>query len=487
MLSGAEWKENCYLIWPEKADAPQQAAAVSWSDWLVFFDASSGVPGVRFILNEMASSGIREVWWRTFGGGHALYPSKVPGVTRGNYSGQGADFSKFDSLKEAVSYGHKLGLKVYAWFTPLEEAHAVPDAVRSFYIDNHPEFKDRNMFGAELDSLSFFYPEYRNYKAALAKEMLDYGVDGIVLDFERGGSPALSNFCGYIPDAVKAFNEKYHQTGIPQPNNLDWVRYRAAWMGDLIKRIAADAHARKPKADFGLLYESGKELSVRCDMPSFADDPAVDFICAIGKTNRGWGNFADDPAKDKLAQKKLFANKKGSLALYCLNESVEKLAAKVASHRKALDSIVWFETTYLHWRRSYWVPRQLALPEEAELSSPTLDFGKGGEVQLTAAGDWSLYFNEQKIAEGKADHCNILSIPPKQQTGKLRIVCRLPHRSAKGGVALQGFAVKGNGEKKSFASDRSWTSPQGNVLTIGQPGIPPFLAPPDRAVEGKAR
>ena len=104
-LSASEWREDCYLIWPEKADAPQQAAAVSWSDWLVFFDAYSGVPGVRCILNEMAASGIREVWWRTFGGGHALYPSKVPGVTRGNYSGQGADFSEFDSLKEAVSYG----------------------------------------------------------------------------------------------------------------------------------------------------------------------------------------------------------------------------------------------------------------------------------------------------------------------------------------------------------------------------------------------
>jgi hypothetical protein len=83
-FAGQNWSEDTYVIWPLKSDAPKQASVVSFSDWLVFGDATFGKPGVRFIINKMAASGIRKIWWRTFGGGHAQYTSKVPDVTMAN-------------------------------------------------------------------------------------------------------------------------------------------------------------------------------------------------------------------------------------------------------------------------------------------------------------------------------------------------------------------------------------------------------------------
>ena len=480
--SAAEWGSSTFAVWPLKGGVPSQTAVVSWSDWLVFFNAIAGKPGVRYVLNEMAASGIRKVWWRTFGGGHALYSSQVPGVTRGNYAGQGADYGKFDSLAEAVEYGHKLGLKVYAWYTPLEESHHWYDNVRSRYTDNHPEMWDILYGGVQRQIPSFYYPAYRDYKFALGREMLDHGIDGLVIDFERRGAPGRGATTGYLPKAVAEFNAKFKRTGTPKPDDPEWTRFRAAWVLDLLSRLSADAKSRKNAPEFAVMYRDEATLDVNLDLEAVVAENLIDWCAVSGHGESGWGSVAADPGRIAARHRKL-TGKPVQVILYSLNSKVpELLAVAEKAAAEKIGDIVWFETTYLNGSNKYSVPRRLAAAEHAVIVSPELDCTRGGTIQLVAAGRWTLRFAGKAIASGAADKAYDFALPESAYgRGKLEIACDLAAASPRAGVAVQGVAVGADGKKVPFASDGSWSSDQGKVVTLALAGVPPFLAPLDRA------
>ena len=481
--AAAEWGEGTFAVWPLKTGVPAQTSVVSWSDWLVFFDATFGKPGVRYVLNEMAASGIRTVWWRTFGGGHALYSSQVPGVTTGNYAGQGADYSQFDSLAEAVDFGHKLGLRVYAWYTPLEEAHGWVDNVRSRYADKHPEQWDQMPKGAIFRTPSFYFPAYREYKYQLGREMLDHGVDGMVIDFERRGAPGRSNNTGYIPEAVAEFNARFNRTGTPSPNDQEWIRFRAGWIGEFVERLRRDAAARDNHPELALMYLNNRTFDVNNDIPTLVKNNAADwYAIAVHGRNGSWGHVIEDPAAVRDANRKI-VDKPVQVILYALMDPPATLAAAAERAVAGNCDIVWFETTYLTNDNRYSVPRRIAAADRAVILSPELDFTGGGEIQLVAAGKWTMRCNGAVIASGVADRAYNFPVPPQAAAGKLEISCELAADSPKAGVAVQGVAVDAAGRKLPFASDNTWSSDQGAVTTLALAGVPPFLAPLDKAIK----
>src|SRR5205814_7561938 len=87
------------------------------------------------------------------------------------------DYAKFDSLAEAVSYGHKIGLKIHAWVSINEDDHGW--GLQSEFSKKHPEFRWRRRDGSSYRSqLSFAFPEVRMYKSAVLKELLaNYAID----------------------------------------------------------------------------------------------------------------------------------------------------------------------------------------------------------------------------------------------------------------------------------------------------------------------
>jgi hypothetical protein len=482
-FAGQNWSEDTYVIWPLKSDAPKQASVVSFSDWLVFGDATFGKPGVRFIINKMAASGIRKIWWRTFGGGHAQYTSKVPEVTMANYAGQGGDYSKYNSLKDAVQYARKLGLEIYVWYTPLEEAHGWPDNVRSRYTDLHRNLWDRLHTGNYVDAPSLAYRQYRDYKLALAKEMLDYKVDGLVLDFERGGSPGRSDLWGYLPQQVMAFNKEYGRKGMPATNDKDWQRFRAQNTGKLVKSISEYAKKKNKNTEIIAMFREQFPLNAYWDVAAWEKAGIIDRLCPVSHGRKGWGHPSSDPGQ--IYRK--YINKSRlpvSMIIYSLNGSNQEIeqSAKnaIASGCKEL---VWFETTYLYFAKRYALPLEIACPKRATLTSPEYDFSKGGSIYLTAAGKWNLSIGGKLIASGTRNRVYKVNIPATNGKNRLSVKCELSAASDKAGIAIQGVA----GDGTVIKSDRSWNSDLGKVTTIAQPGIPPFLAPLDTVVKAEVK
>jgi Glycosyl hydrolase-like 10 len=473
------WSADTFVIWTKKKDAPQQTSVVSFSDWLVFGDATFGKPGVRFIINKMAAAGIRNIWWRTFGGGHAQYTSKVNEVTMANYAGQGADYAKYNSLKDAVEYAHKLGIKIKAWYTPLEEAHGWADNVRSRYTDLHKDMWDRNLAGLPTGAPSFYYKKYRDYKLDLAREMLcDYDIDGIVIDFERGGAPSRNDVWGYLPAMVKDFNRKYNRSGTPKSDDPKWQAYRAENLGKFmrgIKKIVKEE--RKRPADITAIFPARKELSAHYDIPRWSKEKIIDGIGLIAH-GKSWGY--PSPILAGLKRKYNKYSLPTSVILYSLQgskEGVQKCFDKAVAG--GARDIIWFETTYLYFKKRYSIPLAAACPRKVVVVSPEYDFSRGGKIVITAAGTWSLKLDNKLIGKGEADKVYRIDIPHIKGRKRLTVECVLPVNSSKAGIAIQGKI----GTKQVHTNAR-WTSRQGKVLTLAQPGIPPFLAPLDIAISG---
>lgn len=136
-----------------------------------------------------------------------------------------AGLQHFDTLAAAVRYGHKIGLLIHAWLSINEDDHGW--GLQSEFSKKHPEFRWRKRDGKAYHSqLSFAFPEVRQYKLALLKELLHYDIDGFLFDWIRTGdvrnnpqtdSDGVAN-SGYEEPLVKKFKKKFGQDPTRIPN-----------------------------------------------------------------------------------------------------------------------------------------------------------------------------------------------------------------------------------------------------------------------------
>ncbi|HEX6961312.1 MAG TPA: family 10 glycosylhydrolase, partial [Lacipirellula sp.] len=145
------------------------------------------------------------------------------------------DYGQFDSLAAAIDYGHSIGLKIHAWATINEDDHGWGWA--SEFAKAHPEYRWVRRDGTPYRSqLSFAFPEVREYKLGLIKELLAYDIDGMLLDWIRTGdvrdnpqtdAQGVAD-SGYEPPNVSAFRRRYKIDPEIVANDDDrWVRVRA--------------------------------------------------------------------------------------------------------------------------------------------------------------------------------------------------------------------------------------------------------------------
>ena len=129
----------------------QVNAITTLTDWTGLGGAWSK-EGVGRILSYLKFAGMNKVYWRTFAGGNAMYPSKVASV----YHGKAAqplvkvnppgyvdwitkiDCGSFDSLQCAVDWAHELGMELHAWYTVFEDDHG--GHTSSSFVRDHPEW-----------------------------------------------------------------------------------------------------------------------------------------------------------------------------------------------------------------------------------------------------------------------------------------------------------------------------------------------------------
>lgn len=229
----------------------QLGSPVTHSDWMVRNPAPTwGPQGVRQILDRCKQCGWRRVYWRCFDGGRACYPSRLMepfhGFDEDNYHRgrdsawvldklKGCDFGSFDALKEAVAYGHQIGLEVHAWLTINEDDHGWGLASR--FTREHPDTRWVRRDGRAFRSQqSFAFAKVREYKLALLKKVLDYRPDGVFFDWIRTGdvrdNPQTDAdgiaLYGYEAPNIEQFRKQYGQDPREVANSDErWVRLRA--------------------------------------------------------------------------------------------------------------------------------------------------------------------------------------------------------------------------------------------------------------------
>jgi hypothetical protein len=243
-------------------------APLTHSDWMLKPNIPWGEAGVCHMLDACKAVGWSKIYWRTFDGGRSLYHSKLlraqgkwdddnywnpktdadkalqqhfsPGYTPEQRAAirnkfEALDYSTFDSLAAAVNYGRKIGLEIHAWVSINEDDHGW--GIQSEYSKQHPEFRWRKRDGTPYHSqMSFAFPEVRNYKLALLKELLAYDIDGFLFDWIRTGDvrdnpqsdpDGVAN-SGYEAPLLKKFKRKFKLAATEVPNGDErWVRLRA--------------------------------------------------------------------------------------------------------------------------------------------------------------------------------------------------------------------------------------------------------------------
>jgi uncharacterized lipoprotein YddW (UPF0748 family) len=241
---------------PARADPPAGkkvivSSPITHSDWMVRNPSPRwGPEGVREILDRCKQCGWKRVYWRCFDGGRACYLSKLMdplhGMDEDNYHrGKGSawvieklkpyDWGSFDAFKEAIEYGHKIGLEVHAWLSINEDDHGW--GITSRFTRENPDSRWVRRDGRPFRSQqSFAFAKVREYKLGLVKEVVAYKPDGIFFDWIRTGDVRDNPHTdadgvaiyGYEAPNVEAFRAKYAMDPKELPNGHEqWVRIRA--------------------------------------------------------------------------------------------------------------------------------------------------------------------------------------------------------------------------------------------------------------------
>ena len=154
---------------------------------------------------------------------------------------------KHDVLGLACEACHKAGMEFYPWFRINNEyGWAVKELGKDVVSDfwrKHPQFRDVERSGKRSDgSLSFAYPEVVAYKVALAREMMQYGGEGIFIDTQR--HPPMTQ---YAPPAVSSFRKIYGADPFKIPEDDErWLRHKSTFFTEFMRRLRSELSAQDP-------------------------------------------------------------------------------------------------------------------------------------------------------------------------------------------------------------------------------------------------
>lgn len=263
------------------------------SDWMLHPGMVWGEPGVRHMLDACKACGWSRVYWRVFDGGRSLYKSRLlrpqgkfddangfdpqtdeektlfhklgftaPQAREFLREFASFDYQHFDSFAAAVRYGHEIGLQIHAWVSINEDDHLW--GIQSEFSKQHPELRWIKRDGRHYHSqLSFAYPEVRQYKLDLLKELLlGYELDGIFMDWMRTGdvrdnpqtdAAGVADY-GYVPPLVKEFKDRYGKDPHDVANGDErWVRLRAEPQTVFMRAARALIQEHRPRLPLAVM------------------------------------------------------------------------------------------------------------------------------------------------------------------------------------------------------------------------------------------
>jgi hypothetical protein len=375
------------------------SAPLTHSDWMLREGVAWGPEGVRHMLDTCKACGWSRIYWRALDGGRSLYHSKLmepqgkweqnnfwnPGTPQElaftqlytQMSPQArlellhklerCDYAAFDSLAEAVRYGHQIGLQIHAWISINEDDHAW--GLESRFAKAHPESRWRKRDGTLYRSQqSFAFPQVMKYKVAVVQEIISkYEVDGLFLDWIRTGdirdNPQTDRDGvadhGYEEPLVEGFKAKYGADPHGLLNGDErWVRFRAQPHTEFMRSVRKLAESRKAGMPISVLVAhpwcyrgmqdkiDGNLRGLLLEVTTWAREGLIDAAVAAGYYLAG-----GDAEK---AYRALVEETQGKVAVWLYEwvpSSVEEIEADVAlARRLGAKQVLFWEADYIDAR-----------------------------------------------------------------------------------------------------------------------------------------
>ncbi len=199
-------------------------------------------------LQRLRELNFNTVYPTVWNWGYTLYPSQVAKQVIGRSLAPTPGLQGRDILKETIVQGHQKGISVIPWFEFGLMAPADSELAK-----RHPQWLTSRRDGTQiwlegLDRrvwLNPLHPEVQQFIRDLIVEMVsNYDVDGIQFD-DHFGFP--SEF-GYDTLTVKLYREEHAGQSPPvNPQDPNWVRWRADKVTELMRRLFKAVKERKPK------------------------------------------------------------------------------------------------------------------------------------------------------------------------------------------------------------------------------------------------
>ena len=273
------------------------SAPLTFLDWTLHH-GTTDEEGIRYVLQQCKDAGITTIYWRVFDAGFANFKSqfadpyswseldkrnhiwgpKTPedlAVTKkyiANFEEVRESYiEKFklqemeiDSLLVACKIAKELGMSINVWYTLNEDDHGF--GMTSRFALEHPQYVWVRRDGRKFHSqMSYAYPEVREYKLNLLKELLEYDVDGIFFDWIRTGDVrddpqydenGTADF-GYEEINITGFKEKYGVDPREIPNNDErWVKYRTLGSTIFMRQAAQLIRENKPDLKISIMVQN---------------------------------------------------------------------------------------------------------------------------------------------------------------------------------------------------------------------------------------
>ena len=282
-------------------------------------------PLIARIMDNAVAAGMTTVCWRVSHVGKLTYRTRVgtrvDGVNALRVSSTpfGLIMKRVDPLRVAIDEAHKRGLKIWVYYTLFDEAYTDPHTgivCECEFGRRHPEYYSVHVNGGSFvrGVFSFGYREVRDYFAALVKEALEYGPDGIYLDCARthsganpipvhGWWPQWTNpylAYGYNEPDVARYREKYGEdppgrtyTSFnalePTDKELNWNRVRGEALTTFLREI-------RP------MLESADRPLVMCFFPATYNGFNPGYQCRqmLGRYHIDWRAWGEEKLIDGI-------------------------------------------------------------------------------------------------------------------------------------------------------------------------------------------
>jgi uncharacterized lipoprotein YddW (UPF0748 family) len=197
-------------------------------------------------LQSLADLHFNTIYPAVWNWGYTLYPSQTAAEALGYATDPRVpNLQNWDALAASVELGHQQKLTVIPWFE-----FGFMTTAESELVANHPDWISDRQDGTQIWQdgiyqrrwLNPFMPEVQQFIQSMILEIVAYDIDGIQFD-DHFGLPAEF---GYDDFTRRLYQQEQGKLPPADPNQAEWVSWRAAKITDFMTQIFHAIKARKP-------------------------------------------------------------------------------------------------------------------------------------------------------------------------------------------------------------------------------------------------